>query len=119
MKRPSEGKSTVLGYVLFFAAIAAIITLAIPTYEYARKKSEGNLGVLAVVMLLVVIFLSGLGLLVDVIRRKITYEQPLQQIKDATERIAKGDFSVRLNMDSLPCRNLFVGAWIIGRRNSP
>ena len=100
MKRPTANKSTVWGYVLFFAVIAVIITLAIPTYEYARQKSGGNTGILAVVMLLVVIFLSGLAILFDVIRRKLTYENPLQQIRDATERIAKGDFSVRLNMDS-------------------
>ena len=98
-KRPSN-KTTVFGYVLFFAAIAVIITLAIPTYDYARQQSGGNKGVLAVVMLLVILFLAGLGVLVDVIRRKVTYEHPIEQIREATERIAKGDFSVRLNMDS-------------------
>lgn len=97
-KRPD--KSTVWGYVIFFACIAAIITLAIPIYEYARQQSGGNLGVLSVVMLLVILFLAGLGVLVDVIRRKLTYEHPLEQIRQATERIAKGDFSVRLNLES-------------------
>ncbi|MDE6274975.1 MAG: HAMP domain-containing histidine kinase [Clostridia bacterium] len=98
--RSGKDKSAVWGYVIFFACIAVIITLAIPTYEYAKQKSGGNIGVLAVAMLLVIFFLAGLGVLVDVIRRKLTYENPLQQIRDATERIAKGDFTVRLNLDS-------------------
>ena len=99
MKKRSGNNTTALGYVLFFIAIAVIITLSIPIYEYARQRSNGNTGVLSVVMLLVILFLAGLGVLVDVIRRKLTYEKPLDQIRQATERISKGDFSVRLNMD--------------------
>ena len=99
MKKPSSNNSSVWGYVFFFVAIAAIISLAIPIFDYARQRSGGDKGVLSVVMLLVILFLAGLGVLVDVIRRKLTYEKPLDQIRYATERIAKGDFSVRLNMD--------------------
>ncbi len=100
MKGKSDKFSTFWGYVLFFIAIVVIITLAIPIYEYARQKSSGDKAVLSVVMLLVIVFLAGLGVLVDVLRRKFTYEKPLEQIRRATEQIAKGDFSVRLNIDS-------------------
>ncbi|MDE6472640.1 MAG: HAMP domain-containing histidine kinase [Clostridia bacterium] len=100
MKSKSGKSSTVWGYVLFFIAIVVIITLAIPIYDYARQKSGGDKAVLSVVMLLVIVFLAGLGVLVDVLRRRFTYEKPLEQIRQATEQIAKGDFSVRLNMDS-------------------
>ena len=100
MKGKPGKYSTALGYLLFFVAIAVIITLAIPIFSYAQQKSGGNVAVLSVVMLLVIIFLSGLGVLVDVIRRKLTYEKPLEQIRQATEKIAKGDFSIKLNMDS-------------------
>lgn len=99
-KQSGKDKSAIWGYVVFFAVIATIITLAIPIYETARQKSGGDRGVLSIVMLLVILFLSGLAIVFDVIRRKLTYENPLRQIRDATERIAKGDFSVRLNMDS-------------------
>lgn len=99
-KRAGKNASAVWGYVIFFAIIAAIITLSIPVYDYARQRSGDNKGVLSAVMLLVILFLAGVGVLVDVIRRKLTYEKPLDQIRRATESIARGDFSVRLNMDS-------------------
>ncbi|MDE7191550.1 MAG: HAMP domain-containing histidine kinase [Clostridia bacterium] len=101
MKRSSDkNSSTVWGYVVFFIIIATIITLSIPIYDYARQRSGGDKGVTSVVMLLVILFLAGLGVLADVIRRKLTFEKPLDQIRQATESIAKGDFSVRLNSDS-------------------
>ena len=100
MKGKGGKSSAFWGYVLFFIVIAVIITLAIPIFDYARQKSGGDRAVLSVVMMLVIVFLAGLGVLVDVIRRKLTYEKPLEMIRAATERIAKGDFSVRLNLDS-------------------
>ena len=100
MKGRSKKSSPIWGYIVFFVFIAVIITLAIPIFDYARQKSGGDKAVLSVVMLLVIIFLAGLGVLVDVIRRKLTYEKPLEMIREATEKIAKGDFSVRLNLDS-------------------
>ena len=100
MKDKGSKSSTAWGYILFFFVIAAIITLAIPIFSYADQKSGGNKAVLSVVMLLVIAFLAGLGVLFDVLRRKFTYEKPLEQIRQATEKIAKGDFSVRLNLDS-------------------
>lgn len=100
MKDKDSKSSTAWGYILFFFVIAAIITLAIPIFSYADQKSGGDKGILSVVMLLVIAFLAGLGVLVDVFRRKLTYEKPLEQIREATEKIAKGDFSVRLNLDS-------------------
>ena len=100
MKGKPSKFSTVWGYVFFFIAIAAIITLAIPIFEYARQKSGGDKAVLSVVMLLVILFLAGLGVLVDVVRRKLTYDKPLEQIRQATKKIARGDFSVKLTTDN-------------------
>ncbi|MDE6473705.1 MAG: HAMP domain-containing histidine kinase [Clostridia bacterium] len=99
-RRSGKNFSTVWRYVVFFVIIAAIITLAVPVYDYARQRSGGDKGVMSVVMLLVILFLAGLVVLVDVIRRKLTDEKPLEQIRQATESIARGDFSVRLYMDS-------------------
>ena len=99
-RRTGKNSSTVWGYVVFFIIIATIITLSIPIYDYARQRSGGDKGVTSVVMLLVILFLAGLGVLADVVRRKLTFEKPLDQIRQATESIAKGDFSVRLNSDS-------------------
>ncbi|MDE7208946.1 MAG: hypothetical protein K2O31_03610, partial [Clostridia bacterium] len=60
-RRSGKNTSAVWGYVVFFVVIALIITLSIPIYDYARQKSGGDKVVMSVVMLLVILFLAGLG----------------------------------------------------------
>ena len=85
-----------LGVAAFFTLIAAVVTVAMLLFGYVNEKSGGNRTVIAVVMLLVILFLSLLCTGIDVFRRKKTVDKPVEQILDATERIAAGDFSVRL-----------------------
>lgn len=85
-----------LGVAAFFTLIAAVVTVAMLLFGYVNEKSGGNRTVIAVVMLLVILFLSLLCTVIDVFRRKKTVDKPVEQILDATERIAAGDFSVRL-----------------------
>lgn len=87
-----------LGTVIIFLTVAAIITAALLVYGAAERRFAGNRGAIAAVMLTVVIFLSIAGAAIDALRRKITTEGPVGQILDATERIARGDFSVRLTL---------------------
>lgn len=87
-----------LGTVIIFLTVAAIITAALLVYDAAERRFAGNRGAIAAVMLTVVIFLSIAGAAIDALRRKITTEGPVGQILDATERIARGDFSVRLTL---------------------
>ena len=47
-------------------------------------------------VLLVVLFLSVLCTILDIFRRKLMIDRPVEQILNATEKIALGDFSVRL-----------------------
>ncbi|MBQ4626017.1 MAG: HAMP domain-containing histidine kinase, partial [Clostridia bacterium] len=47
------------------------------------------------------VFLAFVCTMVDIIRRKISIERPVKRILEATERIMKGDFSVRIR----PTRN--------------
>lgn len=100
MIRRKGNFSTIWGLVIFFAVIAMTITLAIPIYAYVAQKSNGDKLTISVVMLLVIIFLAGLCSFVDVLRRKLTIEKPLEQIREAAKKIAEGDFSVRLNYSS-------------------
>lgn len=95
-KQKREITLGVWGYVLFFAVVAGIITLAIPIYEFARQKSGGDRLTLSLVMFLVIAFLAMLCTVFDYIRRKITIEKPLEDMRFATQKIAQGDFSVRL-----------------------
>ncbi len=87
---------TFFGSLLFFLTISLIVTAAILIYAKVDESTNGDRGVVALVMLLVVVFLSVLCTVLDIIRRRIMVDKPVEQILSATERIAAGDFSVRL-----------------------
>lgn len=95
-KRRSSGSGfSIAGALLFFALIASIIQIAILTYDYIIKRTD-NKGLIAVLILIVVLILSAVCTVVDVVRRRIMIDRPVKKILSATERIARGDFSVRL-----------------------
>ena len=85
-----------IGALLFFATIGVTVTLAVLSYVYIDGKTNGNRNVVALVMLLIILFLSICCTLCDILRRRLMVERPTEQILNATERIAAGDFTVRL-----------------------
>ncbi|MDE7336958.1 MAG: HAMP domain-containing histidine kinase [Clostridia bacterium] len=97
--RGKKGINRIWSYVVFFLLIATMITVAIPIYSAVAEKADGNSAALAIVMLLVIIFLAGLCTVFDAIRRKYTVERPVEKILQATQKIASGDFSVKLDID--------------------
>jgi len=92
-------KGVFLGYIIFFITIAGIITVSMLIYGLVDKKYDGNLPIIAGVMFLVIVFASLFCTVVDVFRRKIMVERPVDKILDATARIASGDFTVRLEIE--------------------
>ncbi|MBR7186738.1 MAG: hypothetical protein IKD43_04570 [Clostridia bacterium] len=71
--------------------------IAILVYEYIRVRTENN-GLIAILILIVIIILSAFCTVFDWIRRKITVDYPTKKILRATEKIAKGDFTTRLEI---------------------
>ncbi len=94
MKRRKSSIS-VTGALSFFALIAFVIQIAVLVYDYIIKRTD-NKGLIAILILIVVVILAAICTVIDYLRRKITVERPVEKILDATERIAKGDFSVRV-----------------------
>ena len=88
-----------LGYLIFCITIMVIITVAIAVFVAINRESNGNQTVIALVMIAVVILLSATCTIFDYLRRKITIQNPVNKILDATERLAEGDFSIRLDTD--------------------
>lgn len=88
-----------LGYLIFCITIMVIITIAIAVFVAINRESNGNQTVIALVMIAVVILLSATCTIFDYLRRKITIQNPVNKILDATERLAEGDFSIRLDTD--------------------
>lgn len=85
-----------LSWIVPFLTVLMIVAIALLVYVRIEKVSGGNSTVIFVVMLSTVLVLSTAFVVGDKIRRKITTENPVQEILEATEKIASGDFSVRL-----------------------
>jgi len=59
-----------------------------------------NLNLAAKVTFANVVLLSFIFYIIDIIRRKMTVERPVNRILEAAEKIMQGDFSVRINKQS-------------------
>lgn len=94
--RRNKAVSNLLGYVAFFLTIATCVTVCFSFFTYVDKKTGGNDKVTSIVVFLLIAFLSLICTLIDVVRRRVTVDRPLEKILSATERMTKGDFSVRL-----------------------
>lgn len=86
------------GAVSFFILVAFVMQIAILAYDYICQRTE-NTGLIAVLILILILILAAFCTLCDFIRRKIMIDRPVRRILDATERIARGDFSVRISID--------------------
>lgn len=87
-----------LGAVSFFILVAFVMQVAILVYDYICQRTEDK-GLIAVLILILIFILAAICTLCDFIRRKIMIDRPVMRILDATERIARGDFSVRINIE--------------------
>lgn len=87
---------TALGCAAFFLLVAGIVTVAL--FVYGALEGAGlSVGTVALIMLCVIIFLAAFCTVFDYVRRSLTVDKPVGMILQATDAIAKGDFSVRLN----------------------
>ena len=84
------------GAFIFFLTILVTVTIAVSAFKLVTDISGTDMTKIYIVMLLVILFLSVLCTLADLLRRKIMVEKPAEEILLATEKIAQGDFSVRL-----------------------
>ncbi len=86
-----------VGAISFFVLIAFIMQMAILCYDYIREKTS-SLSLIALLILIEIIILAGFCTVIDWIRRKITVDRPTKKILQATEKIAEGDFTTRLEI---------------------
>ena len=92
MKRRSGASA--LDAAIFFLTVAAIVTVAV--LVYSALPADMADGAKAGIMLGVIAALALFCTAADLVRRKLTEDRPVQKILDATDAIAAGDFSVRL-----------------------
>lgn len=98
MKRKRKVGARILGVIIPFLTVFAIVAVSLAIFVAVDDKWGGKPAVVTSVMLLTILTFSLLFSLADGLRRKLTTERSARAILDATERIAAGDFSVRLEV---------------------
>ena len=97
--------SFVRNYLIFFLIVSFAVTCCMMLFLRAMAVALGieltaeNISVAAKLTFANVIIISLIFTFADYIRRKITVEIPVRRIRQASEKIMKGDFSVRIPYD--------------------
>lgn len=97
MKKKRKSLFNFLGVFLFFITISVIVMFAVLIFSCIEQTASKT--VIALVMFAVIVFLAALCTLVDYVRRRFTVDKPVRKILEATDKIAEGDFAVRLDID--------------------
>lgn len=87
-------------YVLFFLTICFIVTCSFLLFLNGIDVGLENLRDNALITLGNIMLLSLLFTIIDVIQRRITIKKPVDKIVVATEELASGNFSNRIESDS-------------------
>ena len=88
---------SVVGAIIFFAIIAFVMQIAILVYDYISERTESTAHI-AILILILIFILAAICTAIDIIRRKLMVDRPVRKILSATEKIAKGDFSARVDI---------------------
>jgi len=89
-------------YFVFFLLAAFLITCCTMLFVTVLTKTlgvtltEDNLADAAKITFANVVFLSAVFTLIDGLRRKLTVDRPVEQIRQAAQKITEGDFTVRV-----------------------
>lgn len=95
-------------FALFFGVLAFCLTSNMSLFLGLLQASTGlvytreNITAAALFTFWNAVFLAFVCTVVDIIRRKISIERPVRRILEATEKIMKGDFSVRIRPTKNP-----------------
>ena len=92
----------ICGFLVFFLTIGFAVSCCMILFLNVLAETmdltftSNNIAAAAKITLVNVLLITVLFTLIDYIRRKITVDRPVKIITDATEKIMKGDFSVRI-----------------------
>lgn len=95
MKKPKFRKA-LLGYLGFFALVAGTVTAAVLIFSAVQKTFDGNTAAISAIMLVVCFGLSLICATIDALRRRLTVDKAVEEISEATVKMASGNFNIRL-----------------------
>lgn len=97
MKKKKIGFSLV-GFFLFFATIAITSSCAILIFNATRESLGDNRPLISLAVLGAILVGTIICTTIDIFRRKFMVDKPTNKILEATSKIAKGDFDVKLEI---------------------
>lgn len=86
----------IVGFFLFFATIFVTSSLSIFVYYHVNKHSNGNTLLIAVAVVGMIFCGAVICSTIDYFRRKKMIEKPVKIILEATQKIASGNFNIKL-----------------------
>ncbi|MBP3630532.1 MAG: HAMP domain-containing histidine kinase [Clostridia bacterium] len=94
--KTTNSSFSIIGFLLFFSTIMLTSTASIFVYYFATKWTNGSQLVVVVSVLITIILGALICTFIDVWRRKIMIDKPVKLILEATDKIASGNFDVKL-----------------------
>lgn len=86
-------KYTIFGFFMFFLTTGFNVVLGVLVYNSIKEKSDI---VVAAIILGVILVSAAICTAIDYLRRKIMIERPMNEIVDATQLMARGNFKIDL-----------------------
>lgn len=86
----------VTAYCMFLIMVATVACCSVGLFAFVMRKTDGNILLANLFTVIEILFLSALFCIIGTLRSKITVDKPVKTILEATEKIAHGDFQVRL-----------------------
>lgn len=90
--------ATVFGFIIFFFTILLTSTSSIVVF-YMISATTDSVFLISLAVLGIIVACTLFCTMADIIRRKYMVEKPVNKILYATERIAMGDFSIKLELE--------------------
>lgn len=88
-------------FLLFFATIASVVTFSFLLFFHTVELPAEDVRRIAPVVFINVIILTIIFVIIDALRRKFTVKRPAKEIQRVLFQLMNGDFSARINVDSI------------------
>ena len=92
--------SALRNFLLFFAIVGFVVTCSFLLFGASVSLSEEDVRAFAPIVFFNVLLLSALFAALDAVRRKLTVDRPVREIRKALRRLQEGDFSARITLPS-------------------
>ncbi|MBQ8585806.1 MAG: HAMP domain-containing histidine kinase [Butyricicoccus sp.] len=99
-----EALSYVWAFLMFFGLIAFVITCSFLVFGAAVDLPEAEVRAFAPLVFFNALILTVFFVAVDLVRRKVTVDRPVREIRRTLRRLTEGDFGARVSMKHLGVR---------------